>query len=86
VDSEDVDGLDFESNSLDLSDDPVESARGVGSGEDVLVHEESPIIPTSVDEESVQRGGAHQMRSSYCQVGRIPATWKTKIPSSSRRL
>ncbi len=27
----------------------------------------------------------YQMRSSYCHEGRIPATWKTKVPSSSRR-
>jgi hypothetical protein len=28
---------------------------------------------------------AYQMRSSYCQWGRIPATWNTKIPSSSSK-
>lgn len=31
------------------------------------------------------REGTHQIRSSYCHWGRRPATWKRKMPSSSRR-
>lgn len=36
--SKDVDGFDLKVGVLELGDDPVESARSVGAGEDVLVH------------------------------------------------
>ncbi len=42
VDAEDVDVLDLEAGGLELIDDPAERAGGVGAGEDVLVHEETP--------------------------------------------
>lgn len=41
VDTENVDLLDLEADLLKLLDDPVKGDRGVGSGEDVLVHEET---------------------------------------------
>ena len=33
---------DFETGALEATDDPVERARGVCAGEDVLVHEQAP--------------------------------------------
>ena len=42
VDTEDVDVFDFETGGLELGDDPAERARGVGTGEDVFVHEKTP--------------------------------------------
>lgn len=100
--SQNVTLLDLEANLLELTDDPVEGDRGVGSREDV---------PKGGKEERDGGKGAEvqgdvsrqtlllnkpstaylfmkrpQIRSSNCHEGRIPATWKTKIPSSSRRL
>ncbi len=40
--TKDIKGLDFEAGSLDLVNDPSERAAGVGTGEDVFVHEETP--------------------------------------------
>lgn len=37
-----VDGLDLETSSLEFVDEPKQRRRGVGAGEDVLVHEETP--------------------------------------------
>ncbi len=41
--AENVDVLDFEAGRFELGDDPAEGAGGVGAGEDVFVHEETPI-------------------------------------------
>jgi hypothetical protein len=43
VNTENVDVGDLESDTLETADDPVEGAGSVGSGEDVLVHEETPV-------------------------------------------
>ena len=40
--TKDVDVLNFKSVGFDLVNDPSEGAGGVGTGEDVFVHEESP--------------------------------------------
>lgn len=36
--TEDVDGFDLKVGVFELGDDPVESARSIGAGENVLVH------------------------------------------------
>jgi hypothetical protein len=42
--AEDVDVLHLEADGFELVDDPAERAGGVGTGEDVFVHEETPAI------------------------------------------
>ena len=42
MDTEDVDGFDFESGTFDLVDDPPDRAGCVCAWEDVFVHEETP--------------------------------------------
>lgn len=42
VDADCVDALDFETGAFKLVDDPAQRRGGVGTGEDVLVHEETP--------------------------------------------
>jgi len=50
MDTKDVDVLDLETGSLDLVNDPTKRARGICTGEDVLVHEKTPnkvlILPS----------------------------------------
>ena len=62
MDTEDVDVLHLEAGLLDLVDDPPERAGGVGAGEDVLVHEESPdevfVLPVLSDAGDLQDEGA----------------------------
>lgn len=36
--TEDIDGFNLKVGVFELGDDPVESARSVGAGEDILVH------------------------------------------------
>ena len=52
VDTEDIDVLDFKASGLDLLDNPAEGARSIRAGEDVLVHEETPCIPSERDGET----------------------------------
>ena len=53
VHAEDIDVLDFEAGRLNLVDDPTKGARGVRTGEDILVHEEAPdevfVLPRRTD-------------------------------------
>lgn len=67
-----------------LADDPTKRTGSIRTREDVLVHEEAPKC-VSIGCMITDVTKLYQMRSSYCHEGRIPATWKTKIPSSSRR-
>lgn len=92
--TENINVRDFEPGLLETTDNPVESARSVSSRENVLVHEQSPAkkrrdfprvrLTDKGDESEVRL--TYQMRSSNCHEGRIPATWKTRIPSSSSKL
>jgi len=84
VDAQDINALNLETSSFNLSNDPPKQAGGVSTGENVLVHEEAPRRKLA-DNRIRETHDTHQMRSSYCQEGRIPATRRTKIPSSSSR-
>jgi len=43
VDTKNIDVFDLKSSRLDLADDPAERTRGVCAGEDILVHENTPV-------------------------------------------
>ena len=43
VDTKNVDILNFKSSRLELTDNPTERTRGVRTGEDILVHEDTPV-------------------------------------------
>lgn len=101
MDTKNVNVLDFETSTLELervscgrdqkrqktclANDPSKRARSISTREDVFVHEKTPRNDQqSISFAEVQKK-SYQMRSSYCQLGRIPATWNTKMPSSSKR-
>lgn len=59
VHPEDVGGFEFETGAFETADYPVYGAGGVGAGEDVFVHEETPVdgCGMSVSECVRERGG-----------------------------
>lgn len=66
MDSEYVDILNLKTGSLELAHNPAERARGVGTGEDIFVHEQAPAESELVfGQQSIK--GANQIKSSYCQ-------------------
>ncbi len=62
MDTDRVDPLDLETGSLKLVDDETKWGRGVGTGENVLVHEQSPdqilILPVLTETSILQEENA----------------------------
>lgn len=63
MNTENVDVGDLETGTLETADDPVKRAGSVSSGEDILVHEETPApLQSSINIESSREEGEGRLR------------------------